>query len=263
VVVDDSPAASARSVVEDWQTEDHELAVTYVPLGSRNISRARNAAAAAAADREWWFLLDDDCVPEHDWMSNLLAAQRASGADIVCGPVTYVPPEGAPDWLAQQGFLDVNHYPEGAEPEFGALNNALIRAAWWRDHPGVRFRDEFGIRGGEDLVFMIDARRAGAQVRWTERAGVEEALPPARASLRYQLRRRLWTGNVNAIIDLELAVRSRPRLLGRTALKTMHVARDLVGGLSHRRLEGRRRLAQAAFVLGMLLGTVGVSVNHR
>ena len=136
------------------------------------------------------------------------------------------PSGSAPTWLADQGFLEVNHYPEGDEPEFGALNNALIRAAWWREHPEVRFREEFGNRGGEDLVFMIDARRAGARVRWTERAGVRETLPPSRVSLRYQLRRRLWTGNVNAVIDLECAVRTRRRILARTALKAGHLARE-------------------------------------
>jgi glycosyltransferase involved in cell wall biosynthesis len=263
VVVDDSETGSAGPVVDAWLTGRDRLPVTYVPLGSRNISRARNVAADTASEDEWWFLLDDDCVPDPGWMSGLMAAQQATGADVVCGPVTYVPTGAAPDWLTEQGFLDVNHYSEGAEPEFGALNNALIRAAWWRGHPEVRFREEFGTRGGEDLVFMIEARRAGARVRWTERAGVREDLPTSRASLRYQLRRRLWTGNVNAGIDLECAVRSRRRLLARSALKTGHLTRDVVRGLGRRRLEGRRRLGQAAFVLGMVLATVGVNLQHR
>jgi hypothetical protein len=197
-------------------------------------------------------------------MTTLLDAQARSGADLICGGVRYVPPEGAPEWLRTQGFLDVNHYAEDAEPEFGCLANALMRASWWREHSEVRFRPEFGVRGGEDLVFLIEARRAGMAVRWTERAVVEEDLPTPRASLRYQLRRKLWTGNVNTIIDLELGVRSRGRLAGRALLKAGHVIRDTIGGLLARRaFEGRRRLGQAVFVLGMALAIVGIDINHE
>ena len=111
---------------------------------------------------------------------------------------------------------------------------------------------------------MIDARRAGAVVRWTARSFVDEAVPAARSTFRYQLRRRLWTGNVNAIIDLECGVRSWPRQFARTGLKALHLVRDVVVGLVRRHpLQGRRRLGQAAFVAGMCLALVGVDMNHR
>jgi glycosyltransferase involved in cell wall biosynthesis len=264
VVVDDSPDGSAKAVVDDWAGEERALDVSYVFLGRRNISVARNEAARNALHDDWWFLVDDDCIPPLDWMSKLVDAQARTGADVVCGGVRYVPADGSPAWLAEEGFLDVNHYDEGAEPEFGALANALVRAEWWREHPEVRFREEFGTRGGEDLVFMIDSRRAGAIVRWTEQAAVEEELPATRATLRYQLRRRLWTGNVNSIIDLECGVRSRPRLLARSVLKTLHLSRDVVLGIVARRpLEGRRRLGQAVFVVGMFLALIGIDIDHR
>lgn len=264
VVVDDSPEGSAKDAVGEWLQGSRALDVSYVFHGSRNISLARNAAAASAEDAEWWFLLDDDGSPPLEWMTTLLDAQARSGADLICGGVRYVPPDGAPDWLQRQGFLDVNHYLEDAEPEFGCLANALLRASWWREHPEVRFRPEFGVRGGEDLVFLIDARRAGLSVSWTEQAVVEEDLPSERATLRYQLRRKLWTGNVNTIIDLELGVRSRVRLAGRALLKAAHVLRDTVDGLlSTHQPEGRRRLGQAVFVVGMVLAIVGIDIDHE
>jgi succinoglycan biosynthesis protein ExoM len=263
VVVDDSIDGSAKDVVDNWGAVDRALDVSYVYLGQRNISLARNEVARNALSEDWWFLIDDDCLPPFDWMSKLVAAQAATGADILCGGVRYVPADGAPSWLAEEGFLDVNHYDEEAEPEVGSLANALIRASWWRDHPEVRFREEFGRRGGEDLVFMKDARRAGAVVRWTEQAVVEEELPAARSTLRYQLRRQLWTGNVNSIIDLESGARSRPRLLARTVLKGAHLVRDLLGVAGGRPLHFRRRLGQAVFVVGMLLALIGISIDHR
>lgn len=264
VVVDDSPEGSAKDAVDEWLQSSRALDVSYVFQGIRNISLARNAATASASDADWWLLLDDDGSPPLDWMTTLFDAQARSGADLVCGGVRYVPPDSAPSWLGAEGFLDVNHYLEDAEPEFGCLANALLRASWWREHPDVRFRAEFGVRGGEDLAFLIDARRAGMKVRWTEQAVVEEDLPSERATLRYQLRRKLWTGNVNTIIDLELGVRSRVRLLGRALLKSVHVVRDTVAGvLTTRQLEGRRRLGQAAFVVGMALALVGIDINHE
>ncbi len=264
VVVDDSIDGSAKAVVDDWGAVDRALDVSYVYLGQRNISLARNEAARNAVSEDWWFVIDDDCLPPLDWMSKLVDAQAATGADIVCGGVRYVPVDGSPSWLDEEGFLDVNHYDEGAEPEFGSLANALVRASWWRDHPEVRFREEFGRRGGEDLVFMKDARRSGAIVRWTERTSVLEELPAARATLQYQLRRRLWTGNVNSIIDLELGIRSRPRLLAGIMRRTARLVRELAFGVVGRGpRHGHRRLGQAAFIAGMFLAVAGIDIDHR
>jgi succinoglycan biosynthesis protein ExoM len=264
VVVDDSIDGSANAVVDDFAAVDRSLDVSYVYLGQRNIALARNEVAHNAMSEDWWFLVDDDCLPPLDWMSKLVAVQVVTGADIVCGGVRYVPADGAPSWLAEQGFLEVNRYDEGAEPEIGSFANSLVRASWWRNHPEVRFREEFGTRGGEDLVFLKDARRAGAIVRWTEQVQVEEELPPARATLRYQLRRQLWVGNVNSIIDLELGFRSRPRMFARSLLKGAHLVRDVLLGVTGRRpLHCRGRLGQAAFVVGMFLALIGISLDHR
>lgn len=264
VVVDDSIDGSAKAVVDDWAAVGRALDVSYVFLGERNISLARNEAARNAPYEDWWFHIDDDCLPPVDWMSRLVDAQAATGADVMCGSVRYVPVDGSPSWLSEQGFLDVNHYHEGAEPEYGSLANALVRVSWWRDHPEVRFREQFGTCGGEDLVFINDARRAGAIVRWTGQATVEEELPAVRATLRYQLRRRLWMGNVNSIIDLEFKARSRPRLFARCILRGARLVREAVPGIAGRGpLHFRRRLGQASYVGGMLLALIGIRIDHR
>ena len=268
VIVDDSMSGSAKEVVDEWIAGGRSLAVQYVYLGSRNISLARNEVARHAVDDEWWFVLDDDCTPSLEWMSHLAETQRATDADIVCSAVRYVPSSGAPDWLTEQGFLDVKHYDEQAEPnteaEFGSLSNALIRSAWWRAHPEVRCREEFGRTGGEDVVFMIDARRAGASIRWTSRATLEEELPAHRATLRYQLRRRMWTSNVRTIVFIRLGIRSRARMAARMAFGIVRLARDVAVGAARRQpWQFRRRIGHVAVIVGGALGVMGIQLHHR
>ena len=50
-------------------------------LGSTG-SIARNEATRNAPYEDWWFFIDDDCLPPFDWMSKLVDAQAATGADV-------------------------------------------------------------------------------------------------------------------------------------------------------------------------------------
>src|SRR5262249_14626764 len=66
------------------------------------ISEARNASfrQALSAPADFVVMLDDDEYPAPNWLAALLAEQRGSDADIVCGPVEpayEVPP---PKWIS-------------------------------------------------------------------------------------------------------------------------------------------------------------------
>ncbi len=266
VVVDDNVDGRAKDVVAAFEGR-FELGIHYRHTGSGNISVARNTGMEAAAElAEWVAMTDDDCEVSPGWLLALLTTQASTAADAVCGPHLRRAPSGAPRWLAEHPFLvggDGELPAEGSEPPFGQTNNSLIRSAFLLDHPEVRFDEQLGTLGGEDVVFFHQARQAGLRLRFSREAIVEEEASGERLSRRYYLRAALWFGNTQYVTSVRTAGLSRPRAL-------LRGGRRLVEALVHplRRLAGRRSpelmfaASGAASAIGLLLGPFGVTVRH-
>ena len=263
VVVDDSPGASARLVVEAHAREDSSI--HYVHTGSRDISTARNAAVTiASALAEFVVCLDDDCLPEPHWLGTLLEAADRWDADIVTGHHRFVAAPAASRWLHREPFLlEHAEYDEGCIPPIGNMANVLMRSEWLRA-TAVRFHPNFGGVGGEDMVFFADATAAGARVRYTARSAVHEAVGGTRATFRYQLWRQHWLGNNEAHINLSTGAARPLRLAARGARR---VLRGLTWPVHSCRSNGAMQwhwaLGQIASGAGLLTGVLGVRVAHR
>jgi GT2 family glycosyltransferase len=98
VVVDNDREASARAVC-DAALDALPFPLVYAIEKRRGIPQARNAALALSLrGADFAAFLDDDEVPEPDWLAELLAAQAASGADAVVGPVVRAFEAPVPQW---------------------------------------------------------------------------------------------------------------------------------------------------------------------
>ncbi len=262
-VVDDDPAASAKETAESM-SDAFELGLRYACTGSGNISIARNRALDLGSEvGDWLALIDDDCMPEVPWVRELLAVQAATGADCVSGACVDDPPPGAPAWLSDEPFLDeLSTGVDGEVTDEGYVKNTLVSVDFLRRHD-IRFDVALGVSSGEDAMFFHDLHAAGVHRRFAAKALVHEQVPPARATLSYQLRRRFWYGNTEAVTSVQSGTRSRLRMVASGAKK-------LVEGLLWplRRLASRQSpqwrfaLSEVLRGIGRVLGGVGYKVDH-
>ncbi len=264
VVVDDDPHASARSTASAARSS-FELGLDYRVTGSGNISVARNTTLDAGAEMaDWIACIDDDCIPEVDWLAQLLAVRDRTGADAVCGACDEIAPPGAPRWLLEEPFLDdLTSGVDGAPTVDGHVKNLLLSTAALAAS-GVRYDERLGRAGGEDAKFLHELDRSGVDRRWASRAIVNELVPDDRATLRYQLRRRFWYGNTESVTSITTGAASRVRMLVSGVRKCC----DAVFGPITRVARGRRpwwRFAASELLrgIGRVLGALGVVVDHR
>jgi succinoglycan biosynthesis protein ExoM len=266
VVVDDSADGNARQVVERFQGR-FDLGLRYRVSGRQNIALARNMALEGALEfADWIAMTDDDCEPATDWLEALLEVQRRTGADAVSGALRRRVPPGSPRWLTDEPFLEIGLWEgleDGAAVTSAATHDSLLSGRWLREHPELRFEPRFGTTGGEDPVFYRAAHAAGLKIHYAPRAVVFENEPPARATLRYQLRSFFWFGN-SAYVTCVHAGAHPVRMF-------LHGGKVLVGGLMRpfgRLLRGqspqlRYGLASALRGAGVMIGLLGVRVAHR
>ena len=259
VVVDNSPDFEGEPVVGAAQGLD----LRYVRLGAGNIAVARNRVLAEVAPAaELLALIDDDEVPEPDWLAQLLAAQAATGADLVTGPVLAVYPPGAPAWLVRGDFLSVTGFRDLAPLHEGITGNALLRTRTVADL-GLGFDESLGLAGGEDQLFFRTAAGRGATIRYAAQAVAHEAVPADRLTVAYLLRGAYRRGNTLGLLDRarrpdwprgnparRVAAAGWWALSGLGGAATGAARRDVTAALA-----GTLRLVRAA---GMLTGLAGV-----
>lgn len=264
-IVDDTADGRARTIAEDF-AQQFELGLAYRVSGRQNISIARNLALETALEiGDWIAMTDDDCEPPPQWIEAFLDVQEQTGADATTGRMERRVPHGAPRWLTEQPFLELGleQQADGAVMEAAATHNSMISGTWLREHPHIRFDPQFGVIGGEDMVFYRAARAAGLRIRYSQKGFVYENEPASRATFRYQLFAYLWQGNSSYHTCAENG-QPRWRLfvhgcasLGRALL------RPFLRLMRGQRPQWRYCLALVCDGLGKLLGSLGVRIDHR
>lgn len=265
VIVDDTPEGRARPVAEAF-ADRFELGLQYRISGRKNISLARNLAVEAAIGlADWTVMTDDDCEPTPDWIDALLDTQHDTGADAVTGRMIRRVPDGSPRWITEQPFLElgVETPPDGAEMPTAATFNTMISSQWLKDHPDIRFSPDYGVIGGEDMVFFRAAKAAGLVIHFSERGFVYENEPADRATFGYQLYVYLWHGNSAGLACIESGI-SRSRMMVHGAASLVRAGLRPCSRLVHGQPPQLRfALAQLLHALGKILGTLGVRIDHR
>lgn len=263
-IVDDDPAGSAEPIAEA-SAAAFDGRLVYRCTGSGNVAAARNQALELGLDAgELLLMIDDDCRPDTGWIAEIVAVQMRTGADLVAGACDTELPDGSPGWLRDEPFTDGRSAGiDGADVEDGYLKNLLVSAAFIREND-LRFDLRFGRSGGEDAMFLVQAKAHGGRMVHSAHAVVRERLPEERTSLGYQLRRRAWYGNTEALTSIASGSTSRQRMAaGGIKLALLGIVRP-VGRLL------RRESAQLRFAIsevlrggGRVLGAMGVRLDHK
>ena len=200
IVVDNRPDGRVRALCARLA---HRLPMRLecVEEATPGISQARNRAVAAAGALGAAFVafLDDDDVPEADWLEQLLATQRATGADLVFGFWRLPDDLQVPDWLEQTRYFRPpdpaarNRY--GLPAWAGTFNLLASMALLDRlSGPDGPFLVAFTHSGGEDSDLFIRAQRAGYTHACAERSIVVRTWETERLNLRGVLRRGFLLG---------------------------------------------------------------------
>ena len=153
-----------------------------------NISIARNACLEQAR-ADWIVFLDDDEVPSQDWLKALVEESERSAWDVILGPVKAVYPKTTPAWLTAGDFHSTRPVWVRGRIETGYTGNVMIRRALVSDLR-LRFREELGCSGGEDLDFFYRLRAQGV----ASQALAYKAVPEKRATLAWLLKRNFRAG---------------------------------------------------------------------
>lgn len=269
VVVDNTPEATARAIVERVAARS-ATAIRYVHESRPGIGHARNRGIAESRG-EFIAFVDDDELPARVWLESLLRAHRMFGADVVLGPVRPVfeltPTRFVATYRAfftqtsdaATGAAIEPHRPwrlrrEGACYRPLASNNALLHRTTCFVGPEP-FDPDLGLTGGEDTLFFTRLQRAGRKIIWCREALVHERVPKSRLTPAFLLRRRFRDGQITSSTCLRLTPPAYRELagwigVGMAQLVLGGLKAMVLGPISRRRgLEG---LCVAATGLGKL-----------
>lgn len=203
IVVDNDPDASGR----DAAAALDDPRITYVVESRPGISSARNRLLDEAAGSDVLILLDDDETPHDGWLVHHLSTFCELAADAVCGPVHAVF-EGREDpWIAASGYYLGQRRTgvrTGTVIRRAATNNLLLDMTRVREL-GLRFDPRFGLTGGEDSLFTGQLTAAGGRIVVCAEAVVDDLVPAARNTRRFNLSRRFSQASSHVRVDRELA----------------------------------------------------------
>ncbi len=248
-------------IVDNERSEETRHLVAAARLGAgyeveprRGISYARNRIldVALATDADWIVMLDDDQTVPPDWLEAMLFAQMKTQADVVHSVVDFLLPDGSlfpqpkPSWKAGV--------------EFTTTNGVMFRRALIAPEAlGLRFDLRFGLSGGEDRFFFIQATQQGMMIALCPLVSATEKLHAERIGFRPQFRREFHQAMVDTRQDIILfgASRTCARLLRFYGRKVFQGLGSLIGGLvlwPVARDYARRKLAKVPKQLGRPLG---------
>jgi len=282
LIVDNDPAGSARDAVELFARDvqqgsppqgtspehvegqsDRPVVVRYAHEARANIALARNRALDECTGSRLLVFLDDDERPSAAWLATLLATWQQEHSAAVVGPgVSAFPEEPAP-WIVAGGFFVRRRMPTGTRTGIAATNNLLLDLDVVRRH-GLRFNPDFGLTGGEDMLFTRQLHGQGEQIVWCDEAIVTDVVPPVRITRRWVTMRALSNGNSWGLTSMRLASGWRARSQTRATLLAQGLGRVAVGGtraaaglVLRRQRDHARGVKTLMRGLGMVSGAVG------
>ena len=197
VVIDNHPSRNGQPVAEGLAASA-VFPIRYVVEPTRNMSALRNRGFAEASGRYLAFI-DDDEQADADWTDELVAALRATGADIAVGPRLARFAAGSPPPYDPQGrqfsrdlglpdLAEVHLARADGKPRYGlGTGNSLFDVDRCFGEDRAPMRLSFGDAGGEDAELFVRLSRAGRRIVWAAKAKVTETVPPHRTEVAYRL----------------------------------------------------------------------------
>jgi len=188
IVVDNDPSQSGRRQVEAlWQQSPAAQVIRYETQPKKNLAAVRNTVLELARG-DWIGFIDDDETADTDWLSSLLKTAQTYNSDVVSGWVQSIYPDTCPAWISQGGYFDRERRRTGRLLETAATNNVLFKAKLLSD-PVMRFREAYGLTGGEDADLFYRMYLSGAKIVYCSEAVVHETIESNRLCRSYLIKK--------------------------------------------------------------------------
>jgi len=195
IVADNDTVPSAQKLTEAF-ARSAGFPVQYIHAPATNISLARNACLDAAS-AEFVAFVDDDENVDPRWLEALLQTAKATGADVVLGPVAAVYRAEAPDWMREGDFHSTVPAYVGDVIQTGYAGNVLLRQR--QPFSSLRFDLSLGRSGGEDTEYFYRLYDLGGRIAFAPDAVAYEPVPAERARLGWLMRRRFRSGQTHGL----------------------------------------------------------------
>ncbi|WP_439590883.1 glycosyltransferase family 2 protein [Microbacterium sp.] len=264
LVVDNDPAASARSVVTSLGAPD----VDYVVEPAPGIAAARGRALREADASDLLIFIDDDERPRPGWLATLVETWLRHESAAVAGRVVPVFSEPVPPWIEAGRFFVRRSMPTGTEVSAAAAGNLLLDVAQLRSL-GVEFDGRLGLGGGEDTLLTRTLVARGGRIVWCDESVAEDHVPASRMTRAWVLRRAWSHGNTSVVVDLILgasrAQRARVRIsaaVGGCARVVAGGVQALIGAVTRSRYHSARGLRAVYRGAGMAVASIGVTYHE-
>lgn len=199
LVVDNSPEASVRELVSAQR-------VVCVHEPGPGIARARNTALRWAIDHgmELVAFVDDDEVVQVGWLDSLVRLAEETGAEMISGVTTSVLPASTPSWLRTSPAYHLERHLTGTPLTEAATGNLLTRTTVFAARPeSAWFQPELGLTGGSDTELTRRFVSEGVTLLWCDESVVVEAVPEARATWRWTVRRGARVAGIHSRLQLD------------------------------------------------------------
>jgi succinoglycan biosynthesis protein ExoM len=194
LLVDNDKGRSCAPIAEQLARES-VVPFTYAVESAAGVANARNTAVGMA-NGAFIAFLDDGEVAKPNWLAELAAIQKATGADVVFGPIEARLPDGSAQPRSYfQAFF--SRILEGEsrliDKPYGCGNSFLKRQTVLRGP--TPFNPSTNETGGEDDLLWHDVRNWGGTFAWAQHAWVYEDVPESRASWAYLTKRAFAYGH--------------------------------------------------------------------
>ncbi|MFI7582582.1 glycosyltransferase family 2 protein [Kocuria sp. M1N1S27] len=269
VLADNDPERSAEQTVAELSRSSGGTGseVRYVSEPVPGIAAVRNRILEETSGEDILLSLDDDERPRPAWARHLVETWRETGAAFVAGRVVPEYTGEVDPWLLAGRFFVRRQLPTGTAVPFAAGGNMLLDLSQVRAS-GVRYRDDFGLSGGEDTVFTKELHAAGHSIVWCNESEAVDVVPAERQTKRWVLIRALSHGNTTVLSDTALSPSHRRRALrvraaiGGLLRLVAGIGRAIAGFAVRMPVHQARGLRTACRGAGMLLGAAGWSYEE-
>lgn len=205
VVADNEGAEGAGLAVVRELAASYRFPIDAIPVPERGLSSVRNAMIAYArkdAALDCVAMIDDDEWPTENWIDDLVAMQKTTGASVVGGPNLPVFAPGAPAWAAHCPLFVSDDMPDGpVDIVWGTCNLLLHKSAFAHSDSNL-FDPLFNRSGGEDVDAFMRLKASGHRFAWSRSAVVWDDIPLNRTTLGWITRRAFRIGNSNMLVQL-------------------------------------------------------------
>ncbi len=163
-------------------------------------------------------IIDDDEIAAPEWLDCLVAAQQATGADMVGGPQLPVFEDaGGQKWKRHPVFTP--HYETtGPVPILFSSGNVLVTRRVLDAVPRPFLDPAFNFIGGGDADFYSRCKAQGFTFAWSKEAWVAETVPGRRTSASWVRARSLRNGAISTMLEhrRDPSFGGRARTLGKS-----------------------------------------------